>query len=316
MIATKKVKFIARDILEDLKHCHNMIGREPGEMIEYKTVIAGVAAHHIHNHNEKALNNGASFGQQHILQKGLKTFGEKGKKAALKEMKQLHNRSCFEPILVSELTASEKKKAQKALIFLIKKRDGTIKGRTVYNGKPTRDWHDKEDSASPTASLESIFLTSIIAVKEERDIVMADIPNAFIQTLMPELEEGQERVIMKFKGAVLEILVELAPDLYGPYVVLEDGKRVLYLQVLRALYGMLVAALLWYRQFREDLESVSFKFDVYDPCVANRKVQKKHQTVKFHVDDLMSEHVDSKMNNKFRVWLNKLYGKHGKVTAA
>jgi hypothetical protein len=57
MIATKKVKFKARDILEDLEHCHNMIGREPGELIGYKTVIAGVAARHIHNHNEKALNN-------------------------------------------------------------------------------------------------------------------------------------------------------------------------------------------------------------------------------------------------------------------
>jgi hypothetical protein len=33
---------------------------------------------------------------------------------------------------------------------------------------------------------------------------------------MPELEEGEEHVIMKLKGAVLEILVELAPDLYGP----------------------------------------------------------------------------------------------------
>jgi hypothetical protein len=207
-------------------------------VIEYETVIAGVTARHIHNHNGKALNNvGASFGHHHILQKGLKTFGEKGKKGAFKEMKQLHDRSRFGPILVSELTASEKKKSQEALML--------IKGRTVYNGKPTRNWHEKEDSASPTASLESIFLTSIIVAKEERDIMTADIPNAFIQTLMPELEEGQECVIMKLKGAVLEILVELAPDLYGPYVVLEDGKRVLYLHVLRALYGMLVAAVLW-----------------------------------------------------------------------
>jgi hypothetical protein len=29
----------------------------------------------------------------------------------------------------------------------------------------------------------------------------------------------------------------------------------------------------------------------------------------------MSEHVDSKVNDDFRVWLNKLYGKHGEVTA-
>jgi hypothetical protein len=55
MTATKKVKFKARDILKGLEHCHNMIGREPGELIEYETVIAGVAACHIHNHNERRL---------------------------------------------------------------------------------------------------------------------------------------------------------------------------------------------------------------------------------------------------------------------
>ena len=83
-------------------------------------------------------------------------FGEKGKKATTKELDQLHQRNCFMPIDVSKLTASEKKKAQEALMFLTEKRDGTIKGRCVYNGKPTRQWLNKEDSASPTVAIESL----------------------------------------------------------------------------------------------------------------------------------------------------------------
>jgi hypothetical protein len=42
-------------------------------------------------------------------------------------------------------------------------------------------------------------------------------------------------------------------------------------------------------------------------------VKAKQQTVRFHVDDLMSSHVDSKVNDKFEEWLNKMYGAHGKV---
>jgi hypothetical protein len=81
-----------------------------------------------------------------------------------------------------------------AVMFLTEKRDGTIKGRLVYNGKPTREWINKDDSASPTVSLEGIMITAIIDAKEGRDVLTADVPNAFIQTPMPEVKEGEERV--------------------------------------------------------------------------------------------------------------------------
>ena len=32
-------------------------------------------------------------------------------------------------------------------------------------------------------------------------------------------------------------MVEMAPEVYGPYVVYENGKKVLYIQVIIALYG-------------------------------------------------------------------------------
>ncbi|MGC8506615.1 MAG: hypothetical protein ACP5NK_07975, partial [Thermoplasmata archaeon] len=33
----------------------------------------------------------------------------------------------------------------------------------------------------------------------------------------------------------------------------------------------------------------------------------------FHIDDLMSSHVDAKVNDKFEIWINKMYGLHGKL---
>ena len=61
------------------------------------------------------------------------------------------------------------------------------------------------------------------------------------------------------------------------------------------------------------MEAEDFKFNAYDPCVANRMIERKQQTVRFHVDDLMSSHVNSKVNDKFEEWLNKKYGSYGKV---
>ncbi len=263
--------------------------------------------------NNKVTINGASFAQQFLLNKGLKLFGQRGHDASLKEMDQLHRRNCFTPISIAELSPTERRKAQQALMFLGKKRDKSIKGRMVYNGKPTRDWLSREDSSSPTAALESIMLTGVIDAKENRDVMTCDIPNAFIQALMPEVKTGDDRVIMKITGVLVDMLVELNPTLYGPYVVYEKRGKVLYVRVLRAIYGMLEAALLWYTKFRRELEEEGFKFNPYDPCVANREKNGAQHTLLFHVDDLKSSHKDPKVNDQFEKWLQTKYGGHGQV---
>ena len=78
---------------------------------------------------------------------------------------------------------------------------------------------------------------------------------------------------------------------------------------------MLQAALLWYSKFREDLESKGFKFNPYDPCVADRMISGKQHTIVFHVDDLKSSHEDKTVNDKFERWLQGKYGEHRKVKA-
>ena len=81
-----------------------------------------------------------------------------------------------------------------------------------------------------------------------------DIPNTFIQTAMSELKAGEEQVIMKITGVLVNMMVDISSELYGSYVVYEKGRKVLYVQVLKAIYGMLQAALLWYKKFQSDLE--------------------------------------------------------------
>src|SRR5210317_1495413 len=163
---------------------------------------------------------------------------------------------------------------------------------------------------SPTASVDSIFLTLMIAAHEERDIMSTDISNAFIQADMPVTDE---RTIMKAVGVLVDILIKLNPTKYNGYVVYAKGKKVLYLDVLKTIYGMLQAALLWYKKFREDLISTGFIFNNYDPCTANKTVNGKQLTVVFHVDDCMSSHVEAKANDQFLKWLNMKYGEHGEV---
>ena len=138
----------------------------------------------------------------------------------------------------------------------------------------------------------------------------ADIPNAFIQTPLPEERlKGSERIFMKIEGRLVDLMTDLDPDLYGPHIVYERGKKVVYVQVLRAIYGMLISAVLWYEKLRGELErGLDFKFNPYDPCVANRVVNGQQHTIRYHIDDVMSSTMDPEVNTEFLDWMNKMYG--------
>ena len=114
------------------------------------------------HHPWKAL----SILQTYTLKKGLKRFKKKGYDAAFGEMKQLHDRVCFDPINPRTMTLEERKKAMESLIFLTEKRDGRVKARTCANGSVQREWMAKEDTASPTTALESVIITAGIDAQE------------------------------------------------------------------------------------------------------------------------------------------------------
>jgi len=95
----------------------------------------------------------------------------------------------------------------------------------------------------------------------------------------------------------------------------ENGKKVMHVAVLKALHGMLVSSLLWHNKFKKDLEGCGFVFNPCDPCAANKMVNDKQHTIRFHVGDLMCSHADPEVNTKFLKWLNSKHGTCGEVKA-
>lgn len=281
---------------------------EAHEPIEYSTNQAKVAAKYICEINATVSNSkqdDQAFAQSYSLKRGIKVFGDKGMNAAHKEIKQLHERTAFKPIHVATMTPQERKKAMESLIFLVEKKNGSVKARTCADGSVQRIYTSKQDTASPTVLTESILLTAITEAREKRDVMTVDIPNAFIQTDI----ETEERIVMKIRGDLVTMLVELDPETYQDFVVYDrNNKKMLYVQVLKAIYGMLQSSLLFYKKFSKDLQDYGFEINPYDPCVANRMVDGKHHTVVWHVDDLKSSHLSPKVNDEFYEWLETKYG--------
>ncbi|CAJ1965957.1 unnamed protein product [Cylindrotheca closterium] len=138
----------------------------------------------------------------------------------------------------------------------------------------------KVTRSGQTYAQAAMSTTCVIDAHKGRDIMTLDVPNAFIQTYMPDAKEGEDRVYMKITGMMVQILIDMAPE-YCKYVVLENGKREIYVRVLRAVYGMLQLSLLFYNQFQSDLEAKGFVFNLYDPCVANKVVNENRKLSDF-----------------------------------
>ena len=220
-------------------------------------------------------------------------------------MKQLHMRDTFKPLLRKHLSTTQKRTVLESHMFLKKKRCGKIKGRAVAGGNKQRDYISKEDASSPTVTTESVLLTCIIDATEERDVAVIDIPNAFIQT---RIENKKDQAIIKMRGVLVDILVQIAPDTYKPFVTKDKkGNKQLLIQCQNALYGTMVASLLYYRKFTKSLLDIGFELNPYDPCVANKMVNEEQMTICFLVDDCKLSHKDTKTVDKMIEWLRENY---------
>ena len=131
-----------------------------------------------------------------------------------------------------------------------------------------------EDTASPTVSLEAILLTCVIDAFEIREIVVVDIPNAFIQT-----QQEVKIIFIKVKGKLATILCNCAPHIYKPFITQERGQPTLYVKTLKAIYGLLESMLLFYKKLRKDITEIGFKVNPYDPYVANMQINEGQITL-------------------------------------
>jgi hypothetical protein len=143
---------------------------------------------------------------------GVKRFGDKAVEAIVKECKQLDDKKVFKPRHIKDLTELERKRALRSITLVKEKKCGTIKGRTVADGRDQRDYVNRDDATSPTVSIEGLMICIAIDAKERRAVATADVEGAYLHAKMNEI------VIMVFGGDMVTHMVEANPEKYGPYV--------------------------------------------------------------------------------------------------
>jgi len=219
------------------------------------------------------------------VQKGLEVFSEVGKEALSQELKQVHDMNVFNPKNPCKMTCKEKKRALEYLVFLKQKTSGRVKACRCTDGCKQREYMNKEETSSPTVATESLLLTCIIDAEEEHDVATVDLPGAFIHAEMNKV------VHMRVARKMAKLLVKIDPEKYGPHVTIKQGKSVLYIQLHKALYSMLQAALLFWQLLLSKLQEWGFTINPYDWCIANKEIHGRQCAVAWHIDDLKILHV-------------------------
>lgn len=100
-----------------------------------------------------------------------------------------------------------------------------------------------------------------------------------------------------------------APQTYRKYITTgSKGEPILFLQLQKALYGMLKSALFFYKKLVTDLVAQGFEVNPFNPCVVNKNINGYQMTICWHVDDLKISHKDEKEVTKIKEWLRSIYG--------
>jgi hypothetical protein len=149
--------------------------------------------------------------------------------------------------------------------------------------------YDKSETSSPTVSTDALMLSILIDAHERRDVATADIAGAYLKAPMDDY------VVMKFTGDTVRILCDMNPA-HGKFVVTEPGGlKSLYVRLVKALYGCVKSAYLWYHMFSGTLQKMGFVLNPYNSCVANCIIDGKQCTVLWYVDDTKISHVDPRV---------------------
>ena len=114
--------------------------------------------------------------------------------------------------------------------------------------------------------------------------------------------------------SISTLLVDLEPELYRPYFVYENGKKTLYVEVLKALYGMLIATLLWYKKYKFDIEKEDLFLILTIPVLQTKKLMVPNKLSDF-MWMMWWVVIKIKVNNELYKWLNKMYGSYREVKA-
>ena len=235
---------------------------------------------------------------------GIKKHGQPARDALTTEFAQLDYKGAYEPIQATDLTETQQTKALRIINLIKEKRNGHLKGRSVADSRPQRELYTKDETSSPTATPESVLLTALIEAVEDRRVAVADVTGAYLNVDMDDF------VLIQLLGDDVDMMCNANPT-YAEFMTYEKGRKTLFLQLKKALYGCMKSALLWYRLFRNMLQDLGFVLNPYNPCVANSQIKGSQCTIVWYVDDNKISHKEQTVVNDI---IQRIETKFGPMT--
>ena len=140
-------------------------------------------------------------------------------------------RDTFRPKPDKHLTKEQKWDTIESLMFLKVKRDRIVKGQTCVDGWEQRKKSVTGDATPHTVYRESVLIREKIVTHEGCEIGICDIPGAFLSADM------DENVKMGMRGRLVELMVNIAPQIYRQHVIYKKAKPFLFVTLKKVLYG-------------------------------------------------------------------------------
>ena len=204
------------------------------------------------------------------------------------------------------------------LMLLKRKRAGDVKARGCADGRPQCEYISKEESSLPTVSTYALFISCHTDAMEGQKVVTYNITGAFLQADWPKDND----CYLKFEGLMVKMICKI--DLsYEKYVLTNKttGKKRLCGNLTKAVYRMLLGAILFYQKLSSQLYEWGYKQNPYDLCTFNKTVDGQQMTIQFHVDNLKLSHMDQgaldnlvkELNDVFRTSRKELAETKGDV---
>jgi len=209
-------------------------------------------------------------------------YGPEAKQVAMAELSQLHEMGTWTPIRISDLTPAQRRSIVRSSLFFKEKfKPGgefdRLKARLVAGGdQQDRSLYSESSISSPTVATSSVLLATAVAAHRRYCVTTVDIKSAYLNAELP----ANRSVFLRIDKRLSTLLLEVDPATYQPFLQ-SDGT--LIVKLIKALYGCIESARLWYEHLKATLLSLCYTVSSYDECLFIRD----DSIITLHVDDLL-----------------------------
>ena len=196
---------------------------------------------------------------QYNVKKGLRLFSKAGMSAVVTEMQQLHNQGVIILKHANMLMQEEKQWSLQYLMFL-KQKHFVVESRDmdvpmVRNSRYTRP--RKKLVHQPCHW--SLCSCHVSSMQKKAKVATCDIPRAFMQSDINEV------IHVKLEGPLATLLTRVDSTKYCKFLTTKNGKKAsMYGRLVKALYGTLLAAYLFWKDLSRYLIQQGFELNLYD----------------------------------------------------